>query len=107
MGHSESREVFDRINRAKNSKSESSDSPDNAVWVCPIEGCSRTIINDPSSLRSHVRQAGDDAHRFRTLNEDLNIEVNEEQYHSEWGPGVREGREMANSISASAAVVDW
>lgn len=60
------------------------------LYRCPIEGCSRTVIGEPSSLRSHVRQTGDDAHRFRTLNEDLDLEFDEEAYHATWGPGAQE-----------------
>lgn len=88
MSQTDPAEDLERIRRARDQGEDTNDSPD--VFTCPIEGCSRTVIDDPSSLRSHVRQAGDDAHRFRTLNEDLNIEVDEEQYHATWGPGAQE-----------------
>lgn len=72
-------------------KTDSNDRGDGpVVYRCPINGCNRTTIDDPSGLRSHVRQAGDDAHRFRTLNEELEFEFDEEAYHSTWGPGPRD-----------------
>ena len=88
MSQTDPAEDLERIRRARDSEDTISDSPE--VYTCPIEGCSRTVIDDPSSLRSHVRQAGNDAHRFRTLNEDLDIELDEEAYHATWGPGMRE-----------------
>lgn len=78
-----------RIRRAREQTAESnnvSDEPN--VYRCPIDGCSRTIIADPTDLRSHVRNAGDDDHRFRTLSEDLEIVVHWEQMN--WGPGAPE-----------------
>lgn len=78
---------IDRIRRAREQKTDSNDGGDSPeVFTCPIEGCSRTVIDDASNLRSHVRQAGDDAHRHRTLTEDLEIVAHWERM--EWGPGV-------------------
>lgn len=77
---------INRIRRAREQKTDSNDGGDNPeVFVCPVKGCSRAIIDDPSSLRSHVRQAVDDAHRHRTLTEDLEIEVHWSRM--EWEPG--------------------
>lgn len=75
-----------RIRRAREETTDSADNGDNpAVYRCPIDDCSRTIIADTSDLRSHVRNAGDDDHRYRTLSEDMEVVVQWEQM--DWGPG--------------------
>lgn len=93
----------DRIRQARDDRAE--DEPE--VFVCPVDGCSRTVIGNPGDLRNHVRQAEDDAHRHRSMNEDLEVEFDEESYHAMWGPGDRDDQKMASPVSKSAAVVDW
>lgn len=52
------------------------DSTDNLnVYRCPIEGCSRTVLDNPGDLRNHVTQSNDHNHRQRTLDEDLQVVV--------------------------------
>lgn len=76
------------------------------TFTCPIEGCSRTVVGSAKHLRSHVRQAGDDTHRFRTLNEELELEFDEEAYHAAWGPGSQPSR-PTEPIAKSAAETEW
>ena len=74
-----------KIRRARDGLTEE---PDDApeILTCPIEGCSRTIIDDPGALRNHVTQESDEEHRHRTLDEDL--EVVDLWDEMDWGPGV-------------------
>lgn len=57
-----------------------------AVFACPIKGCSRIVIDNPGDLRNHVAQESDDAHRYRTLNEDLEVVTQWEAMDWGWGP---------------------
>lgn len=75
-----------RIRRAREQTTDNGYNP--AVYRCPIDGCARTIIADRDDLRSHVRNAGDDDHRYRTLSEDMEVVVQWEQM--DWGPGAPE-----------------
>lgn len=83
---SDARDDLERIREAREGPDEPTAEPE--VFRCPIEGCSRTIIADPTDLRSHVRNAGDDDHRYRTLSEDMEVVVQWEQMN--WGPGAPE-----------------
>ncbi len=87
MSQSESRETLEQIRRAKE-RGDSGDAPDVEVLICPVQGCSRTIIDDPSNLRHHVRQLSDDDHAGLELTEDLELVKRWEQM--EWGPGALE-----------------
>ena len=84
----EAKQDLDRIRQLKEDQPESTDGPE--VYRCPIDGCNRTVIDNPSGLRSHVRQSGDAAHEGKILTENLEVEIDEESYHANWGPGVRE-----------------
>ena len=105
METSEAKRDIKRVRQVREENAEQTEEPE--LHRCPTDGCNRTTIDNPSGLRSHVRQAGDDAHRFRTLNEDLGIEVDEEQYHSEWYSGYATGSEPTETTINSVAVVDW
>lgn len=84
MSTIDAQQDLERIRQARDDDDDGSDESDSPkVHTCPIDGCSRTVVGNPAHLRSHVRQAGDDAHRGITLNEDLEIEES-------WGPGVPE-----------------
>lgn len=104
MNSPEPSEHIEQIRDTRDDRSES----EVQIFVCPIEDCSRTTVGSPRDLRSHVRQAGDDAHRFRTLNEELAIEFDEEAYHDSWGPG-EGGRNLPRTepVVKSAAETDW
>lgn len=56
------------------------------LYTCPIDGCSRTVVGEKANLRHHVKQSKDDAHRYRTLNQELQVVVHWGQM--DWGPGV-------------------
>lgn len=88
MSTTEARQDLDRIRRARAGNDGPTDGPE--ILVCPIDGCNRTIINDVAGLRSHVRESVDDDHRFKILNEDLQVEIDETAYHSAWEPGGRD-----------------
>lgn len=81
---------LERIRQVRNGQDKPTETAD--IFTCPIDGCSRTVIGSPEHLRSHAAQAEDDAHRFMTLNADLELEFDEETYHSAWGPGQRSDR---------------
>lgn len=77
---------LERLRRAREQKTDSNDRGDGPdVYRCPVEGCSRTVIDTPHDLQSHVRQAGDELHRHKRLTENLTIETAWEQM--DWGPG--------------------
>jgi|GEM_PF-2614832 len=82
------RQDINRIRQARAGDNGSTDSPE--VHTCPIDGCSRTVIGESGHLMNHVQQSSDDAHRYQTLTENLEVEFNEEAYHNDWGPGIRE-----------------
>jgi hypothetical protein len=101
MNASDPAEDIERIRRTREGKSESSDESEVEIYVCPIEDCSRTVIGDRTHLMNHVRQAGDDAHDGLELNTDLEIVEQsepEDDYHSQWGPGLREDSDEQESI---------
>ncbi|THE64098.1 hypothetical protein D8Y22_14375 [Salinadaptatus halalkaliphilus] len=102
-GGIEARRDLERIREAREGREDQGEEPE--VLVCPIDGCDRTVIDSPANLRHHVKQSKDDAHRFRTLNEDLEIEVDEEAYYSQWGP--RDQTKPNKPTVKSAAVVSW
>lgn len=83
MSRSEPSRDLERIREARDA-GESSETVE--TYTCPIDGCSRTVIGEPANLRHHVKQSKDDAHRFRTLNEDLEIVVHWRRM--DWGPGI-------------------
>lgn len=60
------------------------------ILVCPVEECSRTVVDDPAGLIHHVRESRDDGHRFKRLTEDLELVTDREGYHRMWGPRLRE-----------------
>ncbi|USZ69406.1 hypothetical protein NGM10_06635 [Halorussus salilacus] len=84
MSKTESRDKLKQIRKVRDGDDGSTDGPE--VYTCPIDGCSRTVVGEPGHLRNHVSQASDDAHRHRTLTEDLEIEVHWEEM--DWGFGV-------------------
>lgn len=88
-----------KFRRARDgSTEESKDSPE--IFTCPIEGCSRTIIDDSGALRNHVTQETDDTHAGIELDDDLNpVEIGDRSNEDHdsiydpgdpWGPGVPE-----------------
>lgn len=89
MNSSEAKRDIERVRQVRAENTEPTEEPE--LHRCPIEGCTRIVIDNPSGLRSHVRQAGDGAHEGRILTENLEVEVDEESYHANWGPGVRDG----------------
>jgi len=100
---SESSKKLEQIRKARQGNDRSDYEPD--VYRCPIDGCDRVVIDDPGSLRHHVRQSSDRAHQHRRLNEDLEVELDEVAYHQTWGP--REGQGLSKPRIRSAAIVDW
>ena len=73
-----------KIRRARDgSTEEPEDAPE--IFTCPIEGCSRTMIDDAGALRNHVTQESDEAHRHRTLDENLEVVVQWETMNWGWG----------------------
>ncbi|ELZ06793.1 hypothetical protein [Natrialba aegyptia] len=78
---------LERIRQAREGD-DSSDGLDVEVFICPVQGCSRTIIGDSANLRHHVRQESDDDHAGFELTEDLELVKRWEQM--EWGPGALE-----------------
>jgi len=93
--HSEAKQELKRIRQAR----EEMDSTEMETFTCPIEGCNRTVIGSSGHLRNHVSQSSDIRHRFRSLNEDLEIEFDEEAYHAGWGPGLlKDSEEEQESI---------
>lgn len=86
MSRPEPADDIDRIRQARNDRSEPEETPE--VYRCPIDGCSRTVIGDPSDLRHHVRQSEAEGHRHRSLDAELEIEFDEASYHAMFGPGV-------------------
>lgn len=96
-------EDIERIRRAREGGSEPNEESEVEIYVCPIEDCSRTAIGNRTYLMNHVRQAGDDAHNGLELNTDLEIveqSFSEEDYHSQWGPGLRDESDDQESIYA-------
>ena len=69
---------------------EPSDESETEILVCPVEGCSRTVVDDRAGLIHHVRESRDDGHRFKRLTEDLELVTDRERYHAMWGPRLRE-----------------
>jgi len=99
MNANDPAEDIERIRRAREGDSESSDESEVEIYVCPIEDCSRTVIGDRTHLMNHVRQSDEESHRHRRLNDALKIEFDEEAYHAEWGPQLPEdGDEGRESI---------
>ena len=99
MSKTDPAEDIERIRRIRDEASEPEVETQVEMYVCPVEGCSRTVIGSPDALRSHVRQSGEESHRHRTLNEALEIEFEEEAYHADWGPGLsQDGDERQESI---------
>ena len=43
------------------------------IYTCPVGGCGRVVIDNPSNLRNHVRQEVDDAHRGFRLDPSLEL----------------------------------
>lgn len=80
---SESSKKLKQIRKARQGNDRSDYEPD--VYRCPIDGCDRVVIDDPGSLRHHVRQSSDKTHQHRRLNEDLEIET--EWSQMDWSPG--------------------
>lgn len=106
MSKTDPSDDIDRTRRARDDRTEPDEAPE--LYRCPIDGCSRTIIGNPGDLRNHVRQSEVPSHQHRTLTDDLEIELDEESYHSMWGPGVSNiGHKVPGLISNSAATVDW
>ena len=83
MNRTDSHSKLERIRRAQDNRDDPTDDPE--IYRCPIENCERVVIGNPGDLRNHVRKPSDDAHRYRTLNEDLEIET--AWGEMEWGPG--------------------
>jgi hypothetical protein len=73
MSTNDPAEELDRIRTTRERENQSDIVPD--VYQCPIEGCKRIVIDNPGDLRNHVTQASDDAHKYKTLNEDLELET--------------------------------
>lgn len=71
MSSTESRDKLERIRQAKNGEEDTGDGPE--IFTCPVEGCSRVVIDNPGNLRNHVRQEVDDAHRGLRLNPSLEL----------------------------------
>ncbi|WP_158055324.1 bifunctional DNA primase/polymerase [Halorussus halophilus] len=84
MSKSESHNKLKQIRQARDGDESSTEGPE--VYTCPIDGCSRTVVGEPGHLMNHVNQASDDAHRHRTLNEDLEVVVHWGEMN--WGPGI-------------------
>ncbi|MDG5821925.1 hypothetical protein [Natronococcus sp. A-GB7] len=72
MSTTSPKQDLDRIRKVRDRKGDSSEEIQVEVLTCPIKDCSRTIIDDPRDLRSHVREAGGD-HEGLSLNENLEI----------------------------------
>ena len=84
MSKTESNDKLEQIRQARDGNDSSTDGPE--VYTCPVEGCSRTVLGNRGHLRNHVSQASDDAHRHRTLTEDLEVVVHWEEM--DWSFGV-------------------
>lgn len=96
MSLSEARQDLKRIQQVRDRQASTEIAE---TFICPIEGCNRTVIGSPGHLRNHVRQTEDASHRFKSLNEELEIEFDDEAYHAHWGPGLRgEERDEDGSI---------
>lgn len=91
MSLAEAKQDIERIRKAREEPTESSEEVE--IFTCPIEGCSRTVVGSPGHLRNHVSQSSDMGHRFRSLNEELEIEFDEEEYHVIWDPGLSKDNE--------------
>jgi len=99
MSKTDPAEDIERIRQVREGRSDSDEESQVEMYICPIEGCSRTIIGSPDALRSHVRQSGKQSHHHRTLNEALEVKFDEQAYHSVWGPGhSQDGDERQESI---------
>lgn len=105
MSSTESRDKLERIRQAREGDDASTDGPE--VFTCPVEGCTRTVIGNLTALRSHVQQSNDDGHQYRVLNDDLEIEIDEEAYHSQWHSGYATDSESTETTVNSAAAVNW
>jgi len=88
MSLADAKQDIERIRRAREEPAESSEESEVEIFTCPIEGCNRTVVGEPANLRHHVQHSGEQSHRFRTLNEDLEIVVHWDRM--DWGPGVPE-----------------
>lgn len=86
MSLQESRRELERIRRLRDDGP--SGEQETEVLVCPVEGCSRTVVDDPAGLMHHVRESKDGGHRFKRLTEDLELMIDREKYRAMWGPGV-------------------
>jgi|GEM_PF-3240438 len=71
MSSTENRDKLERIRRAKNGEEDIGAAPE--IFTCPVEGCSRVVIDNPGDLRNHVRQEVDGAHRGLRLNPALEL----------------------------------
>jgi len=103
MSQQESRCELERIRELRDG--ESSEEQEVEILVCPVEGCSRTVVDEPANPIHHVRQAGDDSHRFKRLTEDLELVIDHEEHHAMWGP--REGTDRSGPRARSTAITDW
>lgn len=85
MSLADAKQDIERIRRAREEPAEPSEESEIEIFTCPIEGCNRTVVGEPANLRHHVQHSGEPSHRFRTLNEDLEIVVHWDRMN--WGPG--------------------
>lgn len=71
MSSTESRDKLERIRQAREGDNASSDGPE--IFTCPVEGCTRTVVGNPTALRSHVHQSNDADHRGLKLDSSLEL----------------------------------
>jgi len=103
MGLSGSRHELERIRQIRDGGP--SEEPETEILVCPVEGCSRTVVDDPAGLIHHVRESRDDGHRFKRLTDDLELVTDREGYHTMWGPGEKSNKRK--TTTKSATIVKW
>ena len=102
MSLEESRDELERIRQIRGG--EPSEVQETEILVCPVEGCSRTVVDDPAGLIHHVRESRDDGHRFKRLTEDLELVTDREEYHRMWGP--LNGQNRSESKTLGGAIAD-
>lgn len=125
-GGTEAKRDLERVREARDGDG-SSQGAEVELYTCPIDGCSRTVVGELANLRHHVRQTTDEAHDGLALNGDLEVvelndeseetesdsdsdslvtpDIDEEAYHSQWGPGNH--TESNKPTVNSAARVTW
>lgn len=97
MGITETHNKLEQIRNVRRGSENTSD--DVEIYVCPIDGCGRTVVGDPGHLRNHVSQSIDNDHRGLTLDSNLEIVVS-------WGPGVRDDPEPDGEWSIYDNITD-